>query len=40
MATLDERFARKAALADELAETFTASAPFMRFLCDALDVPF
>ncbi len=40
VATFDERFVRGAELPDELAETFAAATPFMRFLCDALDVPF
>ena len=40
VATLDERFARRPTLPAELAETFAAGTPFMRFLCDALDVPF
>jgi uncharacterized protein (TIGR02453 family) len=40
VATLDERFVRGAALPADLAETFAAGTPFMRFLCDALDVAF
>jgi uncharacterized protein (TIGR02453 family) len=40
VATLDERFVRGDALPAELAETFAAGTPLMRFLCDALDVAF
>jgi uncharacterized protein (TIGR02453 family) len=40
VATLDERFVRGDALPAELAETFAAGTPLMRFLCDALDVSF
>jgi uncharacterized protein (TIGR02453 family) len=40
VATLDERFVRKPTLPADLAETFAAGTPLMRFLCAALDVPF
>ena len=40
VATLDERFVRKPTLPADLAETFAAGTPVMRFLCAALDVPF
>jgi uncharacterized protein (TIGR02453 family) len=40
VATLDERFARTETLPVQLAETFAAGTPLMRFLCDALDVAF
>jgi uncharacterized protein (TIGR02453 family) len=40
VATLGERFVRGAALPADLADTFAAGTPFMRFLCDALDVSF
>jgi uncharacterized protein (TIGR02453 family) len=38
--TLDERFARSADLPADLARIFAAGTPLMRFLCEALDVPF
>jgi uncharacterized protein (TIGR02453 family) len=40
VATLDDRFVRRPTLPADLAETFAAATPFMRFLCAALDVPF
>jgi hypothetical protein len=40
VATLGQRFVRGAALPADLADTFAAGTPFMRFLCDALDVSF
>lgn len=40
LATLDERFALGSKLPKDLAELFTAGKPLMRFLCEALDVPF
>jgi len=40
VATLDERFVRGEALPAQLAETFAAGTPLMRFLCEALDVSF
>jgi uncharacterized protein (TIGR02453 family) len=40
LATLDERFVRGEALPAELAETFAAGTPLMRFLCEALEVSF
>jgi uncharacterized protein (TIGR02453 family) len=40
VATFDERFVSRPGLLDQLAETFAAATPFMRFLCDALEVPF
>jgi uncharacterized protein (TIGR02453 family) len=40
VAPLDERFVRGAGVPKDLAEIFAAGTPFMRFLCDALDLPF
>ena len=40
IATLDERFTRGNDLPKDLAKIFAAGTPLMRFLCDALDVPF
>jgi len=37
---LDERFVRGARVPQDLVEIFGAGTPFMRFLCDALDLPF
>jgi uncharacterized protein (TIGR02453 family) len=38
--TLDDAFVTDARLTKELTKTFQAGAPLMRFLCDALGVPF
>ncbi|MGE0158086.1 MAG: DUF2461 domain-containing protein [Gemmatimonadales bacterium] len=40
VATLDERFAREPALPAALATLYRNATPFMRFLCEALGVPF
>ena len=37
---LDERFATSPDLPEKLTAVFKAGTPFMRFLCEALDVPF
>ena len=37
---LDEKAVTSAGFPDELARTFQASAPLMRFLCEAVGVPF
>ena len=40
VATQDEAFARRAELPEELARIFAAGTPLVRFLCEALAVPF
>ena len=40
VADLDDAFVARADLTKQLAKTFKAGTPFMRFLCEALDVPF
>jgi uncharacterized protein (TIGR02453 family) len=40
VARLDEKTVTSPGFADELAATFRTSVPFVRFLCDAADVPF
>jgi uncharacterized protein (TIGR02453 family) len=40
VAPLDEAFVRGARVPKDMAEIFAAGTPFMRFLCDALDLPF
>jgi uncharacterized protein (TIGR02453 family) len=40
VATLDHTFVTRSDLPKRLAKTFAAGTPFMRFLCDALGVPF
>ncbi len=40
MANLDERFVRGARVPQDMAVIFSPGMPFVRFLCDALDLPF
>jgi uncharacterized protein (TIGR02453 family) len=36
----DQKLASSPALVDEVADSFTALSPFMKFLCTSLDVPY
>jgi hypothetical protein len=40
MRTLEVEDVTRAAFADDVAKSFAASRPFVRFLCEALTVPF